>query len=142
MGRRPRLLLAEDTPAGQFILRQLLAREGIVPDMVADGRAAVDAAESNRFDVICMDLRMPEMDGLEAARRIRAGGGQSAKTPIIAVTASTSPEDIRACLEAGMSRFVAKPVGREALLNAILAALTNDGGFDPSMEEHAPQPVH
>jgi len=124
LGRRPKLLMAEDTPAGQFILRQLLAREGIAPDMVGDGRAAVLAAEADRYDVICLDLRMPEMDGLEAARRIRSGRGPSANTPIIAVTANPTPEDVRACKDAGMTMFVAKPVRRETFLNAILAALT------------------
>jgi signal transduction histidine kinase/ActR/RegA family two-component response regulator len=142
MGRRPRLLMAEDTPAGQFILRQLLAREGIAPEMVADGRAAVLAADAERYDVICMDLRMPEMDGLEAARRIRSGRGQSAKTPIIAVTASTSPADVQACKDAGMTMFVGKPVGRETLLNAILAALNENRAIDPPIESDRRQPAH
>jgi hypothetical protein len=132
LGRPPRFLLAEDTPAGQFILRQFLAREGIAPDMVADGRAAVMAAESDRYDVICMDLRMPEMDGLEAARRIRSGPGPSARTPIIAVTAGTSETDIQACKDAGMTLFVAKPVRREILLKALLTALSHPhAGSDP-----------
>jgi signal transduction histidine kinase/ActR/RegA family two-component response regulator len=142
MGRRPRVLMAEDTPAGQFILRQLLAREGIAPEMVADGRAAVIAAEADRYDVICMDLKMPEMDGLEAARRIRSGRGPSARTPIIAVTASTSPGDVRACRDAGMNMFVAKPVRREALLDAILAALMQqEPGYDPSIGNDTGQAV-
>jgi signal transduction histidine kinase/ActR/RegA family two-component response regulator len=126
MGRRPRLLMAEATPGGQFILRQLLAREGIAPEIVGDGRAAVIAAERDHYDVICMDLRMPEMNGLDAARRIRSGRGPSARTPIIAVTASTSAEDMLACKDAGMTLFVAKPVRRETLLNAILAALSGE----------------
>jgi CheY-like chemotaxis protein len=71
-----------------------------------------------------MDLRMPELDGLEATRRIRSGLGPSARTPIIAVTASGSPEDAEACRDAGMTLFVAKPVSRERLLNAILTVLT------------------
>jgi signal transduction histidine kinase/ActR/RegA family two-component response regulator len=124
MGRRPRLLMAEDMPAGQFILRQLLAREGIVPDVVGDGRAAVRAAERNRYDVICLDLRMPDMDGLEAARRIRSGRGPSATAPIIAVTAHNTAADIQACQSAGMTMFIEKPVRRETLLNAILASLS------------------
>jgi len=129
MGRRPMVLIAEDTPAGQFAMRQLLAREGIAPEVVSDGLAAVLRAEAECYDVICMDLRMPELDGLAAARRIRAGRGASAKTPIIAITASATAEDIQACREAGMNLFVAKPVGRETLLNAILTALT-----DPAAE--------
>ena len=134
--------MAEDTPAGQFILHQLLAREGIVPHLVADGRMAVRAAQADRFDVICMDLKMPEMDGLEAARLIRTGRGLSAETPIIAVTACTSPEDVQACQDAGMNIFVAKPVRRETLLNAILEALGPEVGTDPSVDADASQPVH
>jgi hypothetical protein len=141
LGRPPRFLLAEDTPAGQFILRQFLAREGIAPDMVADGRAAVKAAESDRYDVICMDLRMPEMDGFEAARRIRSGPGPSARTPIIAVTGNTSETDIQACKDAGMTLFVAKPVRREILLNALLTALNNpDRAADPIPVPDVPKP--
>src|SRR5580658_4613302 len=142
LGRPPRFLLAEDTPAGQFILRQFLAREGIAPDMVADGRAAVMAAEADRYDVICMDLRMPEMDGLEASRRIRSGRGPSADTPIIAVTASTSEADIQACKEAGMTLFVAKPVRREILLNALLTALSNPNcAAGPILAPDVPDPA-
>jgi signal transduction histidine kinase/ActR/RegA family two-component response regulator len=141
LGRPPRFLLAEDTPAGQFILRQFLAREGIAPDMVADGRSAVMAAEADRYDVICMDLRMPEMDGFEAARRIRSGPGPSARTPIIAVTGSTSETDIQACKDAGMTLFVAKPVRREILLNALLTALSNPNrGADPIPAPDLPNP--
>jgi CheY-like chemotaxis protein len=128
MGRAPLVLIAEDSPGGQFILRQLLGREGISPRVVSDGRAAVIAAEAKRYDVICMATRMPELDGLVAARRIRSGRGPSAMTPIIAMTASVTPEDIQACRDAGMTLLVPKPVGRERLLNAILTALTDPHG--------------
>jgi two-component system, sensor histidine kinase len=140
MGRRPRLLMAEDMPAGQFILRQLLAREGIAPDVVGDGRAAVRAAERNRYDVICLDLRMPDMGGLEAARRIRSGRGPSATAPIIAVTAHNTAADIQACQSAGMTMFIEKPVRRETLLNAILASLA--GPEEAAGQASVPIPVN
>ena len=125
MGRAPRVLVAEDNPTNQFVIGQVLKREGIVPDIVADGRAAVSAAEARCYDIICMDMRMPEMDGLEATRAIRAGQGASAAVPIIALTASAFPEDIQACHDAGMTLFVPKPVRKEALFGAMLAVLTN-----------------
>jgi len=72
--------------------------------------------------VICMDMRMPEMDGLAATRAIRALGGQLATVPIIALTANAFPEDVAACFAAGMTGFVAKPVRKETLLAALLTA--------------------
>lgn len=123
LGREPRVLIAEDNPSGQLLVRYMLAREGIAADIVADGTAAVAAAEATRYDAICMDIRMPVMDGLEATARIRRGVGQSAATPVIALTASNFPEDIQACREAGMCQFVTKPVARDTLVTAILDAI-------------------
>ena len=125
LGRPLRVLVAEDNPTNQFVIGQVLKREGIAPDIVADGRAAVSAAETRCYDIICMDMRMPEMDGLEATRAIRAGSGASATVPIIALTASAFPEDIQACHDAGMTLFVPKPVRKDALFGAMLAVLTN-----------------
>ena len=123
LGREPRVLIAEDNPSGQLLVRSMLARDGIAADIAADGAAAVAAAEAMRYDAICMDMRMPVMDGLEATLRSRHGSGPSAATPVIALTASNFPEDIAACREAGMCQFVAKPVARDALVTAILDAI-------------------
>jgi signal transduction histidine kinase/DNA-binding NarL/FixJ family response regulator len=120
MGRPPRILIAEDNATNQFVIRQILAREGVTPELVGDGRAAVEAAAATCYDVICMDMRMPGMDGLEASRLIRSGQGASAATPIIALTASAFPEDVQACRDAGMDLFVPKPVRKEGLLDALL----------------------
>ena len=98
--------------------------------MVSNGLEAVDAASRFRYDAICMDVQMPEMDGLEATHLIRSLGEPIASIPIIALTANAFPEDVRACFAAGMNQFVAKPVNRETLLTALMHALferTNAG---------------
>ncbi len=144
LGRVPRVLVAEDNPTNQFVIRQILTREGVTPHMVADGRAAVDAAHAERFDVICMDMRMPEMDGLEASRMIRSGRGASAGAPIVALTASAFPEDVQACQDAGMNLFLPKPVRKEALLDALLRMLTDYPAADRHVfedERAEPEPV-
>ena len=93
-------------------------------DVVGDGLEAVEAASSFAYDMIFMDMRMPEMDGLAATRLIRQRGGTLAQVPIIALTANAFPEDVKACLNAGMNQFVTKPVSRDVLFSAILRALS------------------
>ena len=124
-GRGLRVLFAEDNPTNQFVARQLLKDLDVHVDMVGDGLEAVDAATRFTYDLICMDMQMPEMDGLAATRMIRSLGGRLAAIPIIALTANAFPEDVRACLEAGMNQFVSKPVTREILLAAMLRALAD-----------------
>jgi CheY-like chemotaxis protein/HPt (histidine-containing phosphotransfer) domain-containing protein len=123
LGRPMRILFAEDNPTNQFVALQLLRGFDAQIDVVADGLEAVHGASSFVYDVICMDMRMPEMDGLAATRAIRAKGGYLATIPIIALTANAFPEDVAACFEAGMTAFVAKPVKKETLLAALLTAL-------------------
>src|SRR5205085_167653 len=81
------------------------------------------------YDVIFMDVRMPEMDGLAATAMIRKRGGHLARIPIIALTANAFAEDVKACFEAGMNQFVPKPVNKTMLLAAILKAM--GGGSIP-----------
>lgn len=123
LGRTARILLAEDNPTNQFVILQLLRGFDVQVDVAANGLEAVRAASGFRYDVICMDMRMPEMDGLAATRAIRAMGGPLARVPIIALTANAFPEDATACSEAGMNSFLAKPVGKQSLLAALLLAL-------------------
>jgi signal transduction histidine kinase/DNA-binding NarL/FixJ family response regulator len=131
LGRPLRLLFAEDNPTNQFVALQMLRMFNVQVDVAGDGLEAVDAATTFLYDVICMDMRMPEMDGLEATRLIRRQGGRLATLPIIALTANAFPEDVRACLDAGMTLFVAKPVQKETLLHAILTALGAVTRFTP-----------
>jgi hypothetical protein len=124
LGRPLRLLLAEDNPTNQFVALQMLKGLPVQVDVVGDGLEAVHAASSFAYDVIFMDMRMPEMDGLAATRRIRQRGGVLAAVPIIALTANAFPEDVKACWEAGMNQFVTKPVSKDTMLAAILRALS------------------
>jgi CheY-like chemotaxis protein len=123
LGRPLRLLFAEDNPTNQFVARQMLKGLPVQVDIVGDGVEAVDAASRFVYDVIFMDMRMPEMDGLAATRLIRQHAGALARVPIIALTANAFPEDVKACLAAGMNQFVTKPVIKDVLFTAILHAL-------------------
>jgi PAS domain S-box-containing protein len=123
LGRPLRVLLAEDNPTNQFVISRLLKGFEVELDIAADGQLAVQAAQRASYDLICMDMRMPEMDGLEATRMIRGRAGPSRQAPIVAMTANAFPEDVAACREAGMDDFVAKPVSKERLMGAILHAL-------------------
>ena len=117
------ILLVEDNEVNRFVAREMLTAEGHRVTEAADGQAGVDLAATRRFDAILMDISMPVMDGPEAARRIRSGGGASAATPIIAVTAHALPEEIARFRSAGMAQTISKPVDR-ALLARVLAEVT------------------
>ncbi len=111
-----RVLLAEDNPINALLARTLLEREGCKVDRVADGEQAVAAASSGGYDLILMDLRMPGLTGVEAAKALRAKG---VAAPIAALTADAFDEDKRACLAAGMDDFLVKPLTQEALRDAL-----------------------
>ncbi len=112
-----RLLIAEDNPVNQRVASRMLQRLGYKADVVDNGRLAVEAVERQAYDVIFMDVQMPELDGLEATRRIKARAGTSPW--IIALTAHALEEDRQQCLAAGMNNFLSKPV----LLKELTAAL-------------------
>jgi CheY-like chemotaxis protein len=107
-----RVLLVEDNPVNALLARALLAREGCAVDRAATGQEALDAAANAPYDLILMDLRMPDLDGLTAARMLRARG---LETAIVALTANSFEEDRHACLAAGMDDFLAKPLSLTAL---------------------------
>jgi CheY-like chemotaxis protein len=107
-----RVLLAEDNPVNALLARTLLTHAGCTVERVVSGEEAITAAQTTPFDLILMDLRMPGIDGLTAARRLRATGMDC---PIVALTANAFDEDRRACLEAGMNDFLTKPLDPHAL---------------------------
>ncbi len=107
-----RVLLAEDNPVNALLARTLLTHAGCSVERVVGGEEAIAAAHAAPFDLILMDLRMPGVDGLSAARRLRAAG---VGAPIVALTANAFDEDRRACLEAGMNDFLTKPLDPQAL---------------------------
>ena len=111
-----RVLLAEDNPINAFLARTLLEREGAVVDRAASGEETLAAMEAGRYDLILMDVRMPGLSGLDAARALRARG---VSTPIVALTADAFEDDRRACLNAGMDDFLVKPLTADALRTAL-----------------------
>lgn len=123
-----RVLLAEDDPISAILARTLLTREACEVDHVANGEAAVEAAGSAAYDLILMDVRMPRLSGIEAARRLRA---QGSATPIVALTADAFEDDRRACLAAGMDDFLVKPLAPEAL-RSVLTRWAADGWTRPA----------
>jgi CheY-like chemotaxis protein/HPt (histidine-containing phosphotransfer) domain-containing protein len=137
-GRPLRALIVDDNPTNRLVAGRMLKDFDIQTDTACDGAEAVTAANRFNYDLILMDLRMPEMDGFQATRTIRARGGRLAAVPIVAFTANAFPEDIKACLEAGMNGFVVKPARKKALVDAILRVLPNPMATERLAEYAAP----
>ncbi|RVU13209.1 response regulator [Methylobacterium oryzihabitans] len=110
-----RILLAEDMPLNQELVRSALAASGYEVDVACDGAEAVEAVLTRSYDVILMDVQMPVMDGLSATRAIRRLPGPVCRVPIIAMTANVLPPQIAQCREAGMDDHIGKPFRREVL---------------------------
>jgi PAS domain S-box-containing protein len=115
--RRPKLrvLVAEDNATNLFVTMRILQKLGIEADSAGDGIEAIAAVKARSYDLILMDMQMPNLDGLEATRNIRGMPLAVASVPIIALTANTFAEDIRRCRDAGMNNFIAKPFSIGAL---------------------------
>jgi CheY-like chemotaxis protein len=110
-----RILLAEDNRVNQKVALKMLERMGYRADVAANGVEAVAALERQRYDVILMDMQMPEMDGIEATRQIRARWPREGRPWIVAMTANAMLEDRNECMVAGMDDFLSKPVAAKAL---------------------------
>ncbi len=134
IGRPLKLLLAEDNATNRFVFARMLRGAKVDIAIAENGIEAVRAAEAAAYDVICMDMSMPEMDGLDATRAIRAGNGPNRSGPIIALTANAFAEDVAACRAAGMDEFLAKPVGKDVLLATILKLMATEGKLPPDAE--------
>ncbi len=109
------ILVAEDNAVNQRVLLSLLKRFGYQADLAETGQQVLDAAERKRYDLILMDVHMPDMDGLEATRQLRKRAGIERQPRIVALTASAMQEDRTSCLEAGMDWFATKPIHVEDL---------------------------
>jgi CheY-like chemotaxis protein len=113
-----RVLVAEDNRINVMLATALLKKMGHVVDTAGNGRQALEALAAKTYDLVLMDVHMPDMDGLEATRRIRqaeTAGRRKSRTPIIALTASTLEGDRQICIDAGMDDFLAKPLDPNAL---------------------------
>ncbi len=116
-----RILVAEDHPVNQRLIERILERDGHAVSIAENGRVCCEMWARERFDLVLMDMQMPEMSGLEAATFIRREEGSSGqRVPIVALTANTTPEDRRSCLQAGMDEVLPKPVSIPRL-RALLA---------------------
>jgi CheY-like chemotaxis protein len=110
--------VAEDNVINQTLIVRILEKMGYQPDVVSNGARALQAALAAPYDIILMDVRMPEMDGLEATRRIRERVGEN-QPVIIAVTANALEGDRQMCLDAGMDDYLSKPVKIEVLQKTV-----------------------
>ena len=129
----PRVLLAEDNLVNQMLARTLLEKKGYSVRVAENGIRAVEMYRTGRWDVVLMDVQMPEMDGLEATRRIRTLEGDGARTPVVAMTAHAMKGDRERCIEAGMDDYVSKPIEPVELyeaLDRVLGGGVTGGGSD------------
>ena len=113
------VLVVEDSPVNRLVAMHVLERCGFRAHVVNDGREALQALSSQRYDAVLMDCQMPDIDGYEATRELRRREGATRHTPVIAMTAHAMTGDRERCLEAGMDDYIAKPV-RSQVLNEVL----------------------
>jgi CheY-like chemotaxis protein len=118
-----RVLLAEDNPINALLARTLLAQAGCIVTSAQDGEEALAAAAAAPYDLVLLDIRMPRLDGVEAAQRIRAGRGPSARAPIVALTANAGEDERARAFQVGMDDFITKPIDAARLL-AVAARFT------------------
>jgi CheY-like chemotaxis protein len=118
-----RILCAEDNPYGRVILNTILTELGHKVDFASTGAAAVEAVARGGYDLVLMDVILPDVDGIEATRRIRALAGDTARTPIVGISGRAAPGDEAAARAAGMDAYVMKPVSPSRLAEVIAAAV-------------------
>jgi CheY-like chemotaxis protein len=122
-----RILLAEDNVVNQKLALRLLQQMGYRADVASNGIEAIESIERQPYDVVLMDVQMPEMDGLEASRRITARWTKDQRPRIVAMTANAMQGDREECLAAGMDDYLTKPIRVEALVQALMAAGSSHG---------------
>jgi PAS domain S-box-containing protein len=134
-----KILVAEDTPFNQAFIMRLLEKHGYHAALVENGTQVLEAMSRHLFDLVLMDVQMPEMDGFEATHEIRKLEKQTGNhIPIVAMTAYAVKGDRERCLAAGMDEYVSKPISSEKLFEAIKALLPGASGETPEPEKDAP----
>jgi signal transduction histidine kinase/DNA-binding response OmpR family regulator len=123
-----RILLAEDNVVNQKLALRILQRMGYRADLASNGIEAIESVQRQTYDVVLMDVQMPEMDGLEAARRICARWGPGARPRIVAMTANAMQGDREECMAAGMDDYLTKPIRVERLVEALGLAVEREEG--------------
>lgn len=131
-GKKPRILVAEDVPTNQMVTQLMLKDMGCRVDLVSNGLEAVEAVCARPYDAVLMDVSMPEMDGVEATRRIRDLGYDG--LPIIALTAFAMADDRKRIMSSGMTDFLAKPISRFKLSKMLQSVLPKEGDL-PLLDE-------
>jgi signal transduction histidine kinase/ActR/RegA family two-component response regulator len=124
-----RILVAEDNEVNQLVVTAMLSQLGHDCELACNGLEAVEKVSANRYDLVLMDIHMPGLDGLAAARRIRALGGEAARVPIVALTAHAMRDDLDACLRAGMNDHLAKPLEQRELARVIARATAGEAAL-------------
>lgn len=138
-----RILLAEDSYTNALVASSFLRSAGARVDIASNGLEVLSATSSRKYDLVIMDVSMPEMDGIEASEMLRAQQDWTREVPILALTANASREDRAKCITAGMNAFLTKPVERAKLLSAVHDLLTPHAtghaaaGARPAMDEQA-----
>jgi CheY-like chemotaxis protein len=120
-----RILLAEDNHFNQLVASKILNRLGYKIEIVDNGIKVLEAMQNRRYDVILMDIQMPEMDGLEATKHIVDNTDLARRPYIIALTANAMDSDRQICMDAGMDDFISKPVNVDSLVKALWRSLRN-----------------
>lgn len=126
----PNILVVEDDPTSLRVAQEFLTGAGYRVTSASNGFEACRLFRSGRFDLVLMDLRMPEMDGLEATRFIRKFETPRCDTPVVILTAFATKETESVCLKIGANGFITKPVSRDTLLSAVRGVLQNDAAAD------------
>jgi PAS domain S-box-containing protein len=139
--RTPRLLVVEDSPVNQVVAVRTLERLGCECDVANDGREALEALAARPYDAVMMDCQMPGMDGYEATAQLRRREAGGRRTPVIAMTAHAMKGDAERCLAAGMDDYIAKPMRRELLLEALRRWIPQADGAEGEERRDAKAPA-
>jgi signal transduction histidine kinase/CheY-like chemotaxis protein/HPt (histidine-containing phosphotransfer) domain-containing protein len=130
-----RVLVADDTPANLMVATAMLERAGMIVSAVDDGKAAIKAASTGSFDLIFIDIQMPDLSGIEVARAIRGMGGATASTPLVALTAQSFPRDRVRALANGFDAFLSKPIRSHELIACAQSLLAADAAKEKSVDQ-------